>query len=80
MNLNEVNVSYYNMALTGYSVTMEAGLTNLEINAVETLMNGAKYTELLKDVSIMNEVRLAGPGSAAYSVYEQLLTTLALTK
>ena len=77
MNLMDIDLSHYGLGITGFDVHIEHGIENASIGAV-ALFPSPLYSTLIKDITVMNKVRLAGPGSPEYTAYEQLLTILAL--
>ena len=77
MNVRDADLSYYGIVIQGFSIDSETGADRGEVKFASTLPE-VKYNDLIKDISLMNKIRLAGPASSCHDLYEQLLVTLAL--
>ena len=77
MEIKDIDLTYYGLYVTGYTLEVNTGIDNISINLSSTIP--PKYSELAKDLTVINKVRKLGKDSPAYNVYEKLLMTLALS-
>jgi len=77
MEIKDIDLTYYGLYVTGYTLEVNTCVDNISINLSSTMP--PKYNELVKDLTLINKVRQLGKDSPAYSLYEKLLMTLALS-